>query len=105
MFKLPPYNVILWHRVDSSLPGLHERIIKRAGRPPDEGIEMQGFRDMHWGFKSPDQAAAFAESLLEFAALDDVVLLVVTSYQDENFSRKVYKDTRPSTNRNASPQD
>lgn len=94
MFKLPLYDVVVWHRVESSLPGLHERIIARAGRQPDEGIEMQGFRDMHWGFQTAEEAAAFAESLFEVAASDDVVVLSIVASQDENFGRKVYKDTR-----------
>ena len=96
MFKLSPYDVVVWHRVDSSLPGLHERLIARAGRPPDEGIEMQGFRDMHWGFETAEAATAFAESLFEVAASDDVVVLTVLASRDESFGRRVYKDTRSS---------
>lgn len=94
MFKLPPYDVVIWHRVDSSPPSLHERIIARAGRPPDEGIEMQGFRDLHWGFQTELEATAFAESLFEVAASDDVVVLTVLATHDEAFGRRVYKDTR-----------
>lgn len=57
---------------------------------------MQGFRDMHWGFQTAEAAAAFAESLFKFAALDDVVVLTVVAYYDESFGRRVYKDTRSS---------
>src|SRR5580700_8500865 len=94
MFKLAPYDVVVWHRADA--PGLHQRIIAQAGRRPDEGIEMQGMRDMHWGFETAPEAIAFAESLLEFAALDEVVVLSVVASQDESFGRKVYKDKRAS---------
>jgi hypothetical protein len=55
---------------------------------------MQGMRDMHWGFDTAQEAIAFAESLLEIAALDNVVVLSIVASQDESFSRKVYKDTR-----------
>jgi hypothetical protein len=92
MFKLASYDVVVWHRVD--VPGLHERIIARAGRPPDEGIEMQGMHDMHWGFETAQEAIAFAESFLEIAALDGVVVLTVVASRDESFGRKVYKDKR-----------
>jgi len=96
MIKLRPYEVVIWHRVDSTPPELHEQIIARAGRPPDEGIEMRGFCDMHWGFQNMETATAFAESLHEVAALDDVVVLTVLASQDESFGRRVYKDTRSS---------
>jgi hypothetical protein len=77
MFKLAPYDVVVWHRIESSPPGLYERIIARAGRPPDEGVETQGFRDMHWRFQTAESATSFAESLFEVAASDDVVVLTV----------------------------
>jgi hypothetical protein len=92
--KLPPYNVAIWHRVQSSPPDLHQRIVAHAGREPDEGMEMQGVRDMHWGFDTAPEATAFAESLLELAALDDVLVLSVVASQDKSFRRKVYKDAR-----------
>ena len=91
MFKLAPYDVVVWHRVD---PALHERIIERAGRRPDEGIEMQGMRDMHWGFETAQDAIKFADSLLEIAASDEVIVLSVNASRDERFGRKVYKDNR-----------
>jgi hypothetical protein len=75
---------------------LHERIIALVGRQPDEGFEMQGFRDMHWGFQTGEEATAFAESLLEVAATDDVVVLTIVPSHDVKFGRRVYKDTRSS---------
>ena len=96
IFKLPRYDVVVWHRIDSSPPGLHERIIACVGRQPDEGFEMQGFRDMHWGFQTAVAATAFAESLLEVAASDDVVVLTIVPSHDVKFGRRVYKDTRSS---------
>ena len=60
---------------------------------------MQGFRDMHWGFQTAQEATAFAESLFEVAASDDVVVLTVLATQDESFGRRVYKDTRSSIQR------
>jgi hypothetical protein len=75
---------------------LHERIIACASRQPDEGFEMQGFRDMHWGFHTSVAATAFAESLLEVAASDDVVVLTIVPSHDVKFGRRVYKDTRSS---------
>jgi hypothetical protein len=94
--KFPSYDVVVWHRVDSSPPGLHERIIALVGRQPDEGFEMQGFRDMHWRFQTGEEATAFAESLLEVAATDDVVVLTIVPSHDVKFGRRVYKDTRSS---------
>ena len=96
MFKLPPYDVVVWHRVDSSPSGLHERILARAGRQPDEGMEIQGLQDMHWGFQTAQEATAFAESLFEIASSDDVVVLTIVSTRDESVGRRVYKDTRSS---------
>lgn len=96
IFKLPRYDVVVWHRIDSSPPGLHERIMACANRQPDEGFEMQGFRDMHWGFQTAEAATAFAESLLEVAASDDVVVLTIVPSGDVKFGRRVYKDTRSS---------
>lgn len=101
LFKLAPYDVAVWHRIDSTPPGLHERIIARAGRGPDEGMEMEGIRDMHWDFPTAEEATAFAESLLELAASDDVVVLTVLARQDRSFGRRVYKDTRASSKRPA----
>jgi hypothetical protein len=99
MFKLPPYDVIVWHRVHPASLGLHQQIVARAGRGPDEGIEMQGIRDMHWGFDTAEAAIAFAESLLELAASDDVIVLSIIASHDESFGRKVYKDSRASVSR------
>lgn len=101
MFKLAPYDVIVWHRVHPATLELHERIIAQAGRRPDEGIELQGMRDMHWGFDTAQAAIAFAESLLEIAASDDVVVLSIVASQDESFGRKVYKDKRASLSSSA----
>ena len=67
-----------------------------AGRQPDEGFEMQGFRDMHWGFQTVEEATGFAESLLEIATSDDVVVLTIVPSHDVKFGRRVYKDTRSS---------
>jgi len=94
--KRLPFDVIIWHRVQSTPPDLHERIIERAGREPDEGFEMEGFCDMHWGCQTAQVATDLAESLFEFAALDDVVVLVVLALEDESFGRKIYKDTKSS---------
>ena len=96
MLDSPRYEVILWHRVVSSPPDLHERIIARAGRPPDEKYEMQGFQDLHWNFDSAEEATMFAESFFEVAGSNDVTLLVISAIRDEAFRRKVYKDTRSS---------
>lgn len=92
VFELPPYDVIVWYRV--STPGLCERIVARAGRPPDKCFESQGVGELNWGFKTAHEATGFAESLLEIAALDDVFLLSVLATHDEGFGRKVYKDRR-----------
>ena len=96
MLKLAAFDVVIWHRADSSPADLHERIIARAGRQPDEGMEMQGFRDMHWGFPTAEEAVGFAESMFELAAFDDLFVLTVLARQDEQFGRRVYKDTRAS---------
>lgn len=96
MLKFLPYEVVLWHRIESSPPGLHEHIIEHAGRSPDEGVQSDGLWDMHWGFHSVDAAISFAESLFEVAASDDLILLTVNAKNDEEFGRRVYKDSRTS---------
>jgi hypothetical protein len=57
---------------------------------PYESMELNGFRDIHWGFSNAAEAIEFAEGLLEFTALDDVTKLTVLG---ESVGRKVYKDT------------
>ena len=87
---LPAYDVIIWHRSPSTLLGLFERIVEKANMAPYESMELNGFRDIHWGFSNAAEAIEFAEGLLEFAALDDVTKLTVLG---ESIGRKVYKDT------------
>ena len=93
----PRYEVVVWYKVASVQPSLQSRIIARIGREPDERVETQDFGDLHWKFDVAKTAIECAESLFEFAALDDVVKLVVNGYGDESFERKVYKDTRKQT--------
>jgi hypothetical protein len=57
---------------------------------PYESTDFDGILDIHWGFSNVDDAIEFAESLLEFAALEDVTKLTVLG---ESIGRKVYKDT------------
>ena len=57
---------------------------------PYESVELNEFRDIHWGFSKADAAIAFAENLLEFAAMEDVIKLTVIG---PSIGRKVYKDT------------
>ena len=96
MLNLAPYDVVIWHRVHSSPADLHERIIARAGRQPDEGMEMEGCCDMHWGFQTAEEATTFAESMFELAVSDDLLVLTVLARRDERFGRQVFKDTRSS---------
>jgi hypothetical protein len=51
--------------------------LKKAKIAPYESRELEGFRDIHWGFSNVDDAIEFADSLLEFAALEDVTKLTV----------------------------
>ena len=90
------YEVILWHRVASSPSDLHQRIIAKAGRQPDEESEMQGFQDVHWNCNSLEDATGLAEAFFEDAISKDLVLLVISSVGGGDFERKVYKDTRKS---------
>jgi len=87
---LPAYDVIIWLRSPSTPPGLFERIVEKANMAPYESMELNGFRDIHWGFSNAAEAIEFAEGLLEFTALDDVTKLTVLG---ESVGRKVYKDT------------
>jgi hypothetical protein len=86
----PAYDVIIWLKNPSTPPNLFERILERAIIAPYESTELEGFRDIHWGFSNAEDAIEFAESLLEFAALEDVTKLSVLG---ESIGRKVYKDT------------
>ena len=88
--NLPDYDVIIWLRNPSTPPDLYERILEKAKITPYESTELKGFRDIHWGFSHAEDAIEFAESLLEFAALEDVSKLTVLG---ESIGRKVYKDT------------
>jgi len=87
---LPAYDVIIWHRSPSIPPDLYVRILEKANMAPYESMELNGFRDIHWGFSNAEEAIEFAEGLLEFTALDDVTKLTVLG---ESVGRKVYKDT------------
>ena len=87
---LPAYDVIIWLRSPSNPPDLYERILEKAKKPPYESPDFDGLRDIHWGFSNLDDAIEFAESMLEFAALEDVTKLTVIG---EIIGRKVYKDT------------
>ena len=87
---LPAYDVIIWHRSQSTPPDLHVRILEKAKMAPYESTEFDRFRDIHWGFSNAADAIEFAEGLLEFAALEDVTKLTVLG---ESIGRKVYKDT------------
>ena len=86
----PDYNVFIWHKSPSTPPDLHVRILEKAKMAPYESTEFEGFRDIHWGFSNAADAIEFAEGLLEFAALEDVMKLTVLG---ESIGRKVYKDT------------
>ena len=86
----PAYDVIIWHRSQSTPPDLHVRILEKAKMAPYESTECVGFWDIHWGFSNAADAIEFAEGLLEFAALEDVTKLTVLG---ESIGRKVYKDT------------
>jgi hypothetical protein len=87
---LPAYDVIIWHKSPSNPPDLYERILEKAKMAPYESTEFDGFRDIQWGFSNAGDAIEFAEGLLEFAALEDVMKLTVLG---ESIGRKVYKDT------------
>ena len=87
---LPDYDVVIWHRSPSTPQDLHARILEKANMAPYESMELNGFRDIHWGFSNAADAIEFAERLLEFAALEDITKLTVLG---ESIGRKVYKDT------------
>ena len=94
--KLPDYNVALWIKSPSTTPNLLIQILRKSKTEPYESLEFEGFRDIHWGFSNSNEAIDFAESLLEFAALDDVTKLTVIGANDASIGRKVYKDTMAS---------
>lgn len=87
---LPLYDVVIWLRVPSNPPILMASIIDKAKIAPCESIELTGIRDIHWGFSNADTAIKFAENILEFAAMEDVIKLTVIG---PSIGRKVYKDT------------
>src|SRR5471030_2905049 len=89
----PIYDAVVWYKA-SAKPDLSKRIIEHVGRQPDEDSIVGVFGDLHWNFESPIAAIQCAESLFEFAAMDNIVYLVVSGYKDDAFERKVYKDTR-----------
>jgi hypothetical protein len=93
----PCFEVVVWYKLDPMKDDLCNRIIARIGREPDEGFEAETYGDLHWKFDTEAAAISAAESLFEFAAFSSVVRLVVNGYRDEDFERKVYKDTRGKT--------
>jgi hypothetical protein len=88
------YDVVVWYRPKA---GLAAQLVAHAGRDPYEGCETPLGGDLHWSFDAAADAVRCAESFFEFAATDDVTYLVVTPYGDEEFERKIYKDTRVMT--------
>jgi hypothetical protein len=80
---LPAFDVIIWLRSPSTLPGLFERIVEKANMAPYESTVFEGFRDIHWGFSNAAEA-------IEFAALDDVTKLTALG---ESVGGKVYNET------------
>jgi hypothetical protein len=87
---LPVYDVVIWLRVPSNPPNLTASIIEKAKIAPYESNELTGIHDIHWGFSNAADAIEFAEEMLEFAALEDVMKLTVLG---ASIGRKVYKDT------------
>ena len=94
--KIPDYTVVLWHKSPPETPNLLARILNKSKTDPYESTDYEGFRDIHWGFATADEAIQLAEDLLEFAALDEVTKLTIISIRDTSFGRKVYKDTMAS---------
>lgn len=85
------YDVVIWYKPQ---PKLSEQLIAHAGRAPDESSGTTFGGDLHWSFEDATDAVRCAESFFEFAALECVTYVAVTSYGDETFGRKIYKDTR-----------
>jgi len=93
LMTIPDHSVTVWIKESGNELNLHMRLVEAAGKNPYESTELEDMRDFHWGFNSESRALEFADSLLEFAKLDDVVKLVVSS---KDGARKLYKDFVPS---------
>lgn len=88
--EIPKYDVVVWHKATEENTNLYEEIVAASGKKPYESTEMEEFRDIHWGFSNSSDALAFADSLLEIAANENVLKLTVIGNE---LGRKVYKDT------------
>ena len=88
------YDVVVWYKTATTHLGLPDRVISHVGRKQDEEMMSSALGELHWNFGTLSAAIRYAESLFEFATSDDIVLPAVGSRGDNNFERKVYKDTR-----------
>jgi hypothetical protein len=96
MFKLPDYDVIVWLYFNKFGKKLEEEILSCVDIMPYERFEADGVLDMHWGFKSWDEAVLFSEKLKRFIDNPNLILLKASNMKELD-SSIVYKDERPST--------
>ena len=93
MSNLPNYDVIIWINYNPFGKKLEEDILSSIDIEPYERSEYDGVLDMHWGFKSLDDAMSFSFKLKDFLNNPNLILLKASDINNPNASI-VYKDER-----------
>ena len=81
--QLPKFSVIVWVRKTEVFEELRNDLVRLVGDEPYESTEYEGMVDLHWGFEEHTKAKQVAESLSESSRRSEVVLLRVSSLDDD----------------------
>ncbi len=94
MFELPDYDVTVWIHYSKFGEKLEEEILSISDITPYESTEYGGYKDMHWGFKTWDEAINFTENLKELTNNPNFIFLKASNRNDPDASI-ICKDERP----------
>ncbi|MBW2251560.1 MAG: hypothetical protein JRF60_13245 [Deltaproteobacteria bacterium] len=93
MSILPDYDVIVWLHYNKFGEKIEKDILSSVGIEPYERYEHDGVLDMHWGFKTWDDAKSFSKKMEQFAKNPNVIFLKASNIKNSSTSI-VYKDER-----------
>lgn len=93
MSVLPDYDVTVWLDYNSIGKDIEKDILSTVAVEPYDKSEYAGVLDMHWGFKTWDDAISFSEKLKKFVENPNVIFMKArnTKYSDISIG---YKDER-----------
>jgi hypothetical protein len=103
LFKLPPFTVTLWFRVNEEMATLKTELIEAAEAFPYQNFEYQGMQDMHWGAETETEAKEILERLKPFTSNANVVVLKLSG-RHENFRPIMCKDERHGKRKRKTPR-